>query len=66
MFDAMELYERSERAVREIVKILQEFSYSEGTAILEAVQRILDNAAVQDYLDEKARQEGDGEKEGRK
>lgn len=66
MFDAMELYERSERAAREIVKILQEFSYSEGTAILEAVQRILDNAAAQDYLDEKARQEGDGEKEGRK
>lgn len=66
MFDAMELYERSERAAREIVKLLQGFSYSEGTAILEAVQRILDNAAVQAYQDEKARQEGDGEKEGRK
>ena len=61
MFDAMELYQRSERAAREIVKLLQGFSYSEGTAILEAVQRILDNAAAQDYLDEKARQEGDGE-----
>lgn len=61
MFDAMELYERSERAAREIVKLLQGFSYSEGTAILEAVQRILDNAAAQDYLDEKYRQGGDGE-----
>ena len=61
MFDAMELYERSERAAREIVKILQEFNYSEGTAILETVQRILYNAAVQAYQDEKARQEGDGE-----
>lgn len=61
MFDTMELYERSERAAREIVKLLQEFNYSEGTAILETVQRILDNAAAQDYLDEKARQEGDGE-----
>lgn len=61
MFDAMELYERSERAAREIVKLLQGFSYSEGTAILETVQRILDNAAAQAYQDEKARQEGDGE-----
>lgn len=56
MFDTMKLYERSERAAREIVKILQEFNYSEGTAILEAVQRILDNAAVQAYQDEKSRQ----------
>ena len=61
MFDTMKLYERSERAARDIVKILQEFNYSEGTAILEAVQRILDNAAVQAYQDEKSRQEGDGE-----
>lgn len=59
MFDMQHEYEKSERAAREIVKILQEFNYSEGTAILEAVQRILDNAAAQDYLDEKARQEGD-------
>lgn len=66
MFDMQHEYEKSERAAQEIVKLLQGFSYSEGTAILEAVQRILDNAAAQDYLDEKARQEGDGEKEGRK
>ena len=61
MFDTQHEYEKSERAAQEIVKLLQGFSYSEGTAILEAAQRILDNAAAQDYLDEKARQEGDGE-----
>ena len=61
MFDTQHEYEKSERVAREIVKLLQGFSYSEGTAILEAVQRILDNAAVQAYQDEKARQEGDGE-----
>ena len=61
MFDMQHEYEKSERAAQEIAKLLQGFSYSEGTAILEAVQRILDNAAAQAYQDEKARQEGDGE-----
>lgn len=61
MFDAMELYERSERAAREIVKLLQGFSYEESCVILGAVKNLLTDARANTYLEEKARQEGDGE-----
>lgn len=66
MFDMQHEYEKSERVAQEIVKLLQGFSYEESCVILSAVKNLLTDARAQDYLDEKARQEGDGEKEGRK
>lgn len=61
MFDTTNLYERSERTAREIVKILQDFSYAESCIILGSVKNLLTDAQAKAYLDEKARQGGDGE-----
>ena len=61
MFDMQHEYEKSERAAQEIVKLLQGFSYEESCVILSAVKNLLTDARAQAYLDEKARQEGDGE-----
>ena len=61
MFDMQHKYEKSERAAREIVKLLQGFSYEESCVILGAVKNLLTDAQAKAYLDEKARQEGDGE-----
>lgn len=61
MFEMQHEYEKSERAAQEIVKLLQGFSYEESCVILSAVKNLLTDARAKTYLDEKARQEGDGE-----
>lgn len=61
MFDEEGLYARSEHASQEIVKLLQGFSYEESCVILSVVKNLLTDARAKTYLDEKARQEGDGE-----
>ena len=61
MFDTQHEYEKSERVAQEIVKLLQGFSYEESCVILGAVKNLLTDAQARAYLEEKARQEDDGE-----
>ena len=61
MFDMQHEYEKSERVAQEIVKLLKCFSYEESCVILSAVKNLLADAQAKVYLDEKHRQEGDGE-----
>lgn len=61
MFDTQRDFDRSEKAAQDIVQALQDFSHDESLVILQAVRNMLDEAASRAYLDEKARQEGDGE-----
>lgn len=61
MFDLQHEYEISERVAREIVNLLQGFSYEESCVILNAVKNLLTDARAKTYLDEKHRQEEDGE-----